>query len=358
MKKQLLLFTALSLAISLPAQEAKPVVIVNATGKVELIPQHATTPMEIQSGSVAKSTGQLKLANKATAVVYCNGSFKKVMGNQTIALSSICGTETARRSLNFDFNFGNYLMAAIEMVAMAQKRGDGWSNAVSDPKKTGDGWGTAVSDPKKTGDGWGNAVSDPKKTGDGYGNAVSDPKKTGDGWGGKGASITLILPFGKLLAAPTTFTWSKPAATDEYQLILLDSTNKTIHRVTVRDTFAQINLKALHLAAGNKFHWKVITSGAKPLESNDLEIAIGSKKEFKSALRDAGTSELAKSSKGIVPRGLAEAISLESGHWLYAAQQKYAQLQQKQPDNLVRIMHAAFWMRYGFVRLAKQAAKG
>ena len=358
MKKQLLFSTAVLLAMSLTAQEAKPVVIVNATGKVELIPQHATIPMEIQSGSVAKSTGQLKLANKATAVVYCNGSFKKVKGNQTIALASICGTETGRRSLNFDFNFGNYLMAAIEMVAMAQKRGDGWSNAVSDPKKTGDGWGTAVSDPKKTGDGWGNAVSDPKKTGDGYGNAVSDPKKTGDGWGGKGSSITLILPFGKLVAAPTTFSWSKPAATNEYHLILLDSTNKTIHSITVRDTFVQVNLKALRLVVGNTYHWKVTTSGAKPMESSELEFVIGNKKEFKAALRDAGTSDLAKSSKGIVSRGLTEAIALESGHWLYAAQQKYAQLQQKQPDNLVRIMHAAFWMRYGFVRLAKQAAKG
>ena len=356
--KKLFLFSAILLTASLfQAQEAKPVVIVNATGKVALLPQGATSSMELQSGAVAKSTGQLQLAKGSTAVVYCNGKFQKVKGNQTVALDSICGAATGRRSLNFDNNFGNYMMAAVEMVAVAKSRGDGWSNAVADPKKMGDGWGTAVADPNKMGDGWGTAVADPKKMGDGYGNAVADPKKMGDGWGGKGASITLILPFGKLLAAPTTFSWSKPSVTDAYQFVIMDDNNTNIHSVSVRDTFAQIDLRALDLTVGSKYHWKVTTSGNKPLDSGALEFVIGSKKEFRAALNNTSSSNLAKSSKRSALRGLTEAVALENGQWLYAAQQKYANLQQQQPDNTVRIMHAAFWMRYGFALLARKAAR-
>jgi TolA-binding protein len=49
-----------------------------------------------------------------------------------------------------------------------------------------------------------------------------------------------------------------------------------------------------------------------------------------------------------------EAVALEKGDWLGAAEQRYATLLKKYPnDNMLRIMYAAFWMRYGLEPKAK-----
>ncbi|MFN0033517.1 MAG: hypothetical protein ACKVUS_00535 [Saprospiraceae bacterium] len=357
MKKQLLFYAIFLLAASLQAQEQKTALIANITGKVALIPQKETAAMELQSGAVVKKTGQLQLAKGSTAVVYCNGQFQKVKGNQTLTLDSICGAATDRHSLDMDNDLGNFMMAAVEMVAVAKHRGDGWSNAVSDPRKGGDGWGAGVSDPRKGGDGWLSGVSDPRKGGDGYGAGVSDPRKGGDGWGGKGTNITPIMPHSKVSADMTMFSWSKPAGTNTYHLIILDERNKMVHMAEVRDTFARVNLRDMKPTIGGKYHWKVTTTGSKPMASPEMVFTIGSKEELAAALSNASTSNIAKSSKSRALRGLAEAIALEDGKWFYAAQQKYAVLQQKQPDNMVRMMHAAFWMRQGFDRLAQKAAQ-
>ncbi len=357
MKKQLSFSVILAMALSLQAQEANPVVIVNATGKVALIPQNETTAMGIASGAVAKNTGQLNLAKGAKAVVYCNGQFINVKGNQTVALSSICGNAPARRGLNFDRNFGDLLLGSIEMIAAAKSRGDGWANAVPDPKKSGDGWGTAVPDPKKSGDGWGTAVPDPKKSGDGWGTAVPDPKKSGDGWGGNGNTIASIMPFGKIKATGFTFRWSKPAGNQAYRVVITDINNKTIHSVEVRDTFAQIDLRKLNLSVGGKYRWKVSTNGNEPITSTELEFGIGTELERKAALSNAMSSGLFKSSNAAVLRGLTEAIALENDQWFYDAHQIYIKLQ-KHHDNMANYMHSAFWMRYGFGVLAKKAVSG
>jgi len=357
MRKQLCISVIVAMACSLQAQEAKPVVIVSTKGKVALIPQKETKGMEIESGAVAKSTGQLSLAKGAKAVVYCNGQFQNVKGGQTIALSSICGEAPTRRSLNFDYEFGNLLSGSIEMIAAAKSRGDGWGSAVADPKKGGDGWGMAIADPKKGGDGWGTAVADPKKGGDGWGTAVADPKKGGDGWGSKGKSITAIMPFGKIKATTFTFYWSKPAGNHTYHLVIMDKDNKTIHSMDVRDTFAQIDLRTLKLGIGSKYHWSVRTTGAEPITSTILEFGIGTEQERKTALNNAKSSSLYKSGNTPVLRGLTEAIALENDQWFYDAHQIYVKLH-KYKDNMANYMHSAFWMRYGFTALAKQAVSG
>ncbi len=340
MKKQLCFLVLWAVAFSLPAQEAKPVVIVNTSGKVSLIPTNATAAMEVQSGAVAKSTGALQLGKGAKAVVYCNGQFQNIKGGQTIALSSICGEVENRRSLNFDTEFGDYVMAAIEMVAVAKQSSDGWGTAVP-LKKTGDGWGTAVP-LKKTGDGWGTAVP---------------LKKTGDGWGGKGKSITAIMPFGKVKAKVVSFNWSKPFGIHSYRLVIMDKDNKIIHSVDVRDTFARIDLRTLNLGVGNKYHWKVSTVEGDLVTSTEMEFVIGTEPERKVALSNAKSSSLVKSNKTSVLRGLTEAIALENDQWFYDAHQIYTKLQ-KHHDNMVNYMHSAFWMRYGFTILAKKAVSG
>ncbi len=357
MKKQLFLSVILAMTCSLQAQEATPVVIVSTTGKVALISQNESKPTRIESGAVAKSTGQLQLSKNSTAMVYCNGTFKQVNGKQTIPLANLCGTASARRSLNFDSDFGKAVMAAVEVVAVAQSRGDGWAVALGDRPKTGDGWGMALGDRPKTGDGWGKVLGDRPKTGDGWGKVLGDRPKTGDGWGGRGTNINLILPFGKVSADNTTFSWSKPAGTNTYQLVILDE-GRMVHSLSTKDTFARVNLQSLNLIVGKTYRWKVSTAGGQPLNSDELEFGIGTNEERMAAMSDASSSNVYKSSNSKTLHGITEALALETGDWYYDAQQKYAQLQKKNADNMVRMMHAAFWMRYGFPFLAQKAAEG
>jgi hypothetical protein len=371
MKKQLLFIATVMLALSLQAQN-EPVVIVRTTGKVGLISQGKSKARPVEAGAVAQPTSKLKLPAGAKATILCAGQFKEVAGGQTLELSSICGNKSSSVTLDADHDFAEKVMAAVEMVAVAKKRGDGWSNAVTDPKKSGDGWGTAVTDPKKSGDGWGTAVTDPKKSGDGWGTAVTDPKKSGDGWGtavtdpkksgdgwgGKGSAIKLIMPFGKVSASKITFNWSRPANKEPYHLEIKDEAGKVVHSVNIQDTFAVIDLKTLNLTQEQVYSWKVSVSGSTAMVSKELEFGVGSDQDWESTLKQARSSALSKSSLNPSISALIEAVALEEAEWFYAAEQTYASMAQKSPDNLFRMMHSAFWARYGFRRLAVKAAQG
>jgi hypothetical protein len=323
-----------------------------------LLSEGKSEAQPVLAGAVTKSTGQLKLTKGSKATVYCNGQFIEVPGGQTAALPSLCGTGISNRKLDADFDFSEKLMAAIEMVAVDQNRGDGWTKAVGDPKKLGDGWSTAVGNPKKLGDGWGTAVGNPKKLGDGWGNAVGNPKKLGDGWGGKGSSIRLIMPFGKVIAAKTTFTWSKPENTLPYKFEIQDSEGKTIYNAMIKDTFAVVDLKKLKLNSAQIYHWKISVAGTTLMESNVLDFGIGSKEDWDMVQQKSGNSPLVNRTKDPILRGIVEAVAFENNEWFYAAHQSYAKLSRKKPDSLVRMMHAAFWMRYGFKLNAEKAARG
>ena len=377
MKKQILFCAAFLAAISMDAQDTNPVVIVSASGKVALCSKDCTKTQQVQPGAVVNKSGSLRLGKGASAVVYCEGQFKELKGQTNVDLLTACGKASGTRKVDADYDFGEKLRAAVEMVGVAnargdgwvsgvtdpqKKSGDGWSNAVTDPqKKSGDGWGNAVTDPqKKSGDGWGNAVTDPqKKSGDGWGNAVTDPqKKSGDGWGGKGSTIRLIMPFGKLSAAPTTFNWSRPANTEPYQLTILDEAGKILHTSTVRDTFLKLDLASLNLVPERIYTWKISVSGIRPMNSNELQFGVGKEAERLEVLKHANRSALSNQPKNTTLRTLVEAIALEKDEWYYAAAQSYAGLQKRSSDNLVRMMHSAFWMRYGHRHLAEKAIKG
>jgi len=362
MKKQILFCAAFLAAISLGAQDSNPVILVSTSGKVGLCSKGCTKTQTVQPGAVVNKTGSLKLGKGASAVVYCEGQFKELKGKTDVDLLAVCGAPSRTRKVDADYDFGEKLMAAVEMVGVANARGDGWVSGVTDPqKKSGDGWVNAVTDPqKKSGDGWGNAVTDPqKKSGDGWGNAVTDPqKKSGDGWGGKGSTIRLIMPFGKLSAAPTTFNWSRPANTEPYQLTILDEAGKILHTATVRDTFLKLDLASLNLMPERIYTWKISVSGIRPMNSNELQFGVGKEAERLEVLKHANRSALSNQPKNTALRTLVEAIALEKDEWYYAAAQNYAGLQKRSSDNLVRMMHSAFWMRYGHRHLAEKAIKG
>jgi len=371
MKKQVLFIAALLVAFSIQAQN-ETAVIVSTTGNVGLISKGKSKSRPVQAGAVAQLTSKLKLPEGAKATVLCGGQFKEVTGGQTVDLSGICGKKTGSVALDADYNFGEKVIAAMEMMAVAKQRGDGWSNAITDPKKSGDGWGNAITDlkksgdgwgnaitdPKKSGDGWGNAITDPKKSGDGWGRAITDPKKSGDGWGGKGTTIRLTMPFGKVKAGPIVFTWSRPANKEPYSLEIKDGAGKVVHSVKVQDTFAVVELKTLNLNSEQVYSWKVFVSGGTTLVSNELDFEIGSDADWEKTLMQARSSAMSKSSPSPSLSALIEAVALEKAEWFYAAEQTYASMAQKSPDNLFRMMHSAFWARYGFRRLAVKAAQG
>ncbi len=381
MKKQFLLAAAVMLSITLTAQEAQPVVIVSTTGKVSLIPEGKSKACAVKAGAVAKNKSKLKLSSNATAIVYCDKQFKEVKGGQTIALSSICTGSTGTRILDSDYDFGEKLMAAVDMVSVAKSKDIGWSKSLTNPKKNGDGWGTSVTEPKagsgwgnsvtepKAGSGWGNSVTEPKagsgwgnsvtepKAGSGWGNSVTEPK-AGSGWGGKGTSIHLIMPFGKVDAAKTIFSWSRPANTEPYKLEIVDETGKLVYTVTVKDTTVSVDLASLKLAPDHAYYWKVSVGGSKALVSNELAFGIGDLTEKTDILKRTSESSLYAKTKSKAISGLIQATALENDEWFYDAIQVYAGLNQKGSDPMVRMMHAAFWMRYGFRQLSEKAAKG
>lgn len=343
MKKLTLLSAVLFASVSLFAQEAKPVVIVSTAGKVSLKSAGKRKASPIGAGGVAQNTGTLLLPAGAEAVVYCSGQFKQVRGGTSQDLGSICGNEPGTQRVDADYDFGEKLVAAVEMVAVAKHNGHGWSSSITNPRKSGDGWGTAITNPRKGGDGWGSSIT--------------NPRKGGDGWGGKGSTIRLIMPFGKLKPGPITFTWSKPKTSEPYELVIRDESGKTVHTQMLRDTSVELNLGSLNLAPDHLYRWMVSVAGANPMQSDDMLFGIATEDDWKETMEQINSSSLAKSANSPALSNMVEAVALEQGEWYYDAYLVYQRAQKQHPDNLVRMMHAAFFTRYGFYALAAKAAK-
>lgn len=369
MKKHLFLLVCIALfAGLLPAQKDDfPAVIIASQGKVRYLPADNSGEIKITSGMAVKKTGTIKITGGGSAVVFCNNRMQRLNGKGRYALPEVF-KPGGMATLNFEPEFGKYVRASIEFAASKQagdgwgtgvtdpkQAGDGWGSAVTDPKQAGDGWGSAVTDPKQAGDGWGSAVTDPKQAGDGWGNAVTDPKQAGDGWGGTGANIVLILPFGKLTPDVVTFAWSKPAGANTYQLEILDENSKSMHSVTVADTFAAVDLRKLNLTPNQVYSWKVSVPGSDKMISSVREFTLSTPDAQAAAMKRAASSPVYRNS-GPVVRGMMEAVALEKGEWYTAAGLLYETLlRQNRKDKMLRMMCAAFWMRYGLEPKAKAA---
>ncbi len=352
MKHLILLIGFLIFSGPLSAQTDNfPAVVVSSQGKVRYHSADNSATLKIAPGAVVKKDGTLKISGNGSAVVYCNGRLKVIKGKGDHALAEVF-KPGGLSSLNFDPEFGKFVRASVEFVAVKQV-GDGMGAAVTDPKRAGDGWGSAVTDPKRAGDGWGNAVTDPKRGGDGWGSAVTDPKRAGDGWGGSGVTIIPILPFGKLTPGNTDFAWSRPAGAKTYQLNIQDENNKMLHRITTTDTFATIDLQTLNLTPNQMYSWNVQTTDNAGSASTALDFVVSTTETQASVANRASNSATYRDGEPVL-QGMMEAVALEKGDWFGAAEQRYATLLKKYPnDNMLRIMYAAFWMRYGLEPKAK-----
>lgn len=371
MKKKLFSRSAIQLfaATSLAVKGEFPAVIISRQGAVSYTSADNAVKMEAIPGAVVKSSGTLNLEEEASVVVYCNGRIKLLADKGLHALPEVF-KPGGLSTLNFDPGFGKYVRAAVEFVASKQmgdgwgtavtepkQGGDGWGNAVTDPKQGGDGWGTAVTPPKEGGDGWGTAVTPPKEGGDGWGNAVTPPKEGGDGWG-KGAKIIPVLPFGSLQPGIALFSWSAPEDTRNFELDILDENDQVLHRATTPETSLSVDLGQLNLAPNQIYTWKVRIPGAGGLESGTLKFTLAAPEEQMAAAQKATRSSIYPSGDPAL-RGMMEAVALEQAEWYVAADQQYAALLREYPDNnMLRMMYAAFWMRYGLEQQAKAVLKG
>jgi hypothetical protein len=333
--------------MSVHAQNESPIVVMAAQGKISYqAPGYSSK--KISAGALFKSAGTLKLKANSSITLFADGQFQTIQGPKTAALKDVFADQVGLVKINFERGFGEYLIGAMDLAANAENPKDAWGTIVG-KKGTGDGWGTIVGK-KGTGDGWGTIVGK-KGTGDGWGTIVGK-KGTGDGWGGKGKSINSIAPFGKIRPGSKLFQWSKPEGVQNYQLEIKNSKGEVILKMTTQDTFSTVNLDPAQFKDGQQYVWQV-NSGE--LKSNALALEIGTSQSLSSTVQKAETAESYPKNTATI-QGLMRGVALEQGDWYSDAAQVYRDLQKAEPNNLlVKLMHAAFWMRNGPKPMAEQA---
>ena len=115
-----------------------------------------------------------------------------------------------------------------------------------------------------------------------------------------------------------------------------------------------VNLDPAQFKDGQQYVWQV-SSGE--LKSNLLALEVGTSQSLSTAVQKAETAESYTKNIATV-QGLMRAVALEQGEWYSDAAQVYSDLQKADPNNLlVKLMHAAFWMRNGPKPMAEQAFK-
>ncbi len=349
MKRLLLIFLLAWMGAALLAQQATPVFLISAQGKVCYKSPDKKQKDKAVTGGVYKKQGMLSLKKNATVTLYCDGKFVDKTGKQTLNLAEVFPEGNSMVKNNFDLTFGDYTVAAFMMAAASKDKRDGWGN-ITNPKSSGDGWGT-ITNPKSSGDGWG-TITNPKSSGDGWG-TITNPKSSGDGWGGKGLGIAAIQPFGKIFPRTMRFFWSKPAGAASFHFVIRNKTNQLIQETTTLDTFIIIDLKAASFKIGDKYDWLVETVESSPKRSNTLTFEIGEQEGHDKAVQATQKGELfGKSPEEI--KLVMQAVALETSGWFEEASRLYEQAQSQHPKNeYVKLMHAAFWIRSGLTPKAR-----
>jgi len=346
MKRLLLMFLLAWMGATLFAQQAMPVILISAQGKVCYKSPDNKKKQKAITGAVLKRQGAINLSNNSVVTLYCDGKFVEKSGKQLVSLLTVFPEGDNMVKPNFDLTFGDYTMAAFMMAVGSNDKRDGWGS-IDRPKGTaGDGWGS-IDRPKGTaGDGWG-SIDRPKGTaGDGWG--IDRPKGTaGDGWGGKSTSIAAIQPFGKVFPEIMRFYWSKPLGNDAFHVEIRDKENQLVMETTTKDTFWVVDLKNAAFKVGSQYDWTVSTVSSTPALAMTKIIEIGKQEGRSQAIQVVQKGELfAKSPESI--KLVMQAVALETNGWFEEASRLYTQAQEKEPKNAyVKLMHSAFWLRCG-----------
>lgn len=353
MRKSLILaFFIASVFLFASAQSEVPVVVISVQGKLMYNSPGSTAGGEVGAGAVLKKAGSVMPDNAKSGSLLLSGYlFKTVKGKKLIGLETLFPKDQAAVGLNFDRTVADYIQAAISLGANPESPQDAWGNLAGKTGK-GDGWGNLAGKTGK-GDGWGNLAGKTGK-GDGWGNLAGKTGK-GDGWGGKGTSIYAVKPFGKLTDTKTLFTWSKPAGDNTYQLSIKNEAGETVFNGSTKDTFLYVTLDPKVFISDKQYKWQ-IQSGKQV--SSYLVFEMSSPEGLNKAVQRATGSPLFASS-GKDVQGIIKAVSLEYDDFYADAARTYAELQKSYPNNdLIKLMHATFWTRYGLKALAISAFKG
>jgi len=308
--------------------QTTPLVLVSKIGSMTYKGESKKN-LELVPGSLLSLKGSLKIKEKSSAVILCNEGFN-ILSAGKADLSKLCGDSVSKRSLGIDGAFSKHIYLALKLNYLLKDQSPGWTAA-----KSGDGWG------QKDIDGWG------QKDIDGWGQKDIDGwgQKDIDGWGGKGNKIHLILPVGKISKKSVRFSWSKPAGATSYTVRILDAEKSVLDSMVVTDTFAVIDLSKKILMVGQRYSWNVSSNGDVPIVSNTLQIETMAGDE-----RKAIQTKFAKSriyyKLDPAAKLLMEAVALEQDQMFNAASETYTKAQKlDSKNNLVKMMHAAFWLR-------------
>ncbi len=352
----LLILGCFLLSSALLAQSSSPVVLIASSGKLRYQSPNSKKAMKVVDGAVLQAEGQLLLKPGSEATLFQNSHFAtlKTAGKMPLTAPFV-GVDPDEALLNFELTYSSFVMAAVQAAASDENQEAAWGG-IKTSSKTGDGWG-GIKTGVKTGDGWG-GIKTSSKTGDGWGN-IRTGSKTGDGWGGKGSKITAIYPFGKMLPAASTFSWSQPAGKLLFTLHIRDATGNTVLEQTTQDTSLQINLSVAPFVPGASYTWWVSRGEeAAGLSSNKVAIQLIRAEEVDEGIRPAKAVDLYQQSSPAVQATM-EAIALERASLFVAAEQAYLRARVLSPKSeFVRLMHAAFWMRNGTEEMASRAYRG
>ena len=309
--------------VSSHAQNEKPIVVMEAQGKISYrAPGYSSKT--IKAGVLFTREGTLNLKTSSNITLFFDNQFQTIQGPKATALKDVFVDQAGLEGIGLERRFDQYLIAALDLAANSENPKDAWGT-ITNKKGSGDGWGT-----------------------------ITNKKGSGDGWGGKGKTINSITPFGKIRPGSKLFQWSKPEGVQNYQLEIKNGKGEVILKMTTQDTFLTLNLDPAQFKEGQQYVWQVSSA---ELKSNALALEIGTSQSLSSSLQKAETAEsYAKNAAPI--QGLMRGVALEQGEWFGDAAQVYRDLQKAEPDNLlVKLMHAAFWMRNGPKPMAEYAFK-
>ncbi|MEZ4992061.1 MAG: hypothetical protein R2824_16685 [Saprospiraceae bacterium] len=332
--------------------------VINKKGKIRYKSADGDE-QKLRAGALIRNSGSLQLNKDATVLLYSDGRFLIVDEAGGHSLEELLPSGGMKK-LNYDARFGQYLMAAVDLVVHADDDdgwgelsgskggGDGWGE-LSGSKGGGDGWGDGeLSGSKGGGDGWGDGeLSGSKGGGDGWGDGeLSGSKGGGDGWGDKDGRIVPILPFGKVPVGPVIFQWSEPRISKDYVLEIFNEAGSIVHSTQVKDNWAQVNMESLPVTVGEKYAWRIDVPSHPESTSTKARIILTDEQANEIIHQKLERSDAYQLDDPVLC-GLMEAVVLEEQAHFYEAYERYEMLRQfNKKNNLVKLMQAAFYVRH------------
>lgn len=286
------------------------VVVHHVTGQVQYFPHYGAKPLNLYPGMVIEVKGKMRCRGTGSAKLVYQGMPIVVSGSKMRDVQEIVKTATQTSQMSFTGRFFNFLNESVK-------------EGVTDEKL--------------------------KKHHQRY-----MGKSSGGIKGFTNPSYTirpLLLSMGKLPPARVVFQWRNTPGEGPYTFSLLSQQNKTVAQVLVRDTTITLDLDQIALDLDEEYTWQVTRGTADKSAAIPFEICPSNVVEQQTDLSKEKTYQSATASE----QQLMLAFRLEEERCFYAANNTYASLLAKDPDNvLFRRMYATFLARLDMLPEAGQ----